>query len=143
FWRMVLPFSPEASGVLGQIMAMGAATSPLRDFLLSPLWLLVSLFVSAGVVHVLLMMMRGADAGFATTLRVFCFAYGPQLFAVVPVVGAVVGSVWMVVISIIALSVAHAASAWKAAMAVLVPLFVLVLFGVLAAMLLTLGQVTI
>lgn len=141
FWRMVLPTGPDLGGVLGEVMAMGTATTPLRDFLLSPLTLLISLFLSAGAVHVLLLILGGADGGFATTLRVFCFAYGAQVFAIVPVVGAFAGSIWMIVLAIIGLRVAHDTVAWKTATAVLVPLSVIMVLGILVAMLLAVGQV--
>lgn len=136
FWRMVLP-ATGAGGLLDALLGRTTASaSPLLDFLLSPLWLLLSLFLSAGVVHLLLLILGGAEGGIATTVRVFCFAYGPQLFAVVPVLGALMGGIWTVVLAIVGLRVAHGTSTGRAAAAVLLPLFLLVLVGTLAGLLL-------
>lgn len=113
--------------------------SPLVQFLLAPALLLTALFVSAGVVHVLLLIFDGASNGFATTLRVFCYAYSPALFGIVPVPGALIGSIWSVVLAIIGLREAHEAAAWKPAVAVLVPVAGAVILLVMTALALVLA----
>lgn len=120
---------------LGQI-------SPLLQFLLAPALLLTVLFISAGVVHVILLILDGASHGFGTTVRVFCYAYSPALFGIIPVPGALIGSIWSVVLAIIGLREAHEAPAWKPVLAVLVPVVGAVILLVLSAMalLLALGQ---
>lgn len=115
---------PMAAFGLGSI-------SPLVRFLLAPVLLLATLYVSAGVVHVLLLIFDGAHNGFGTTVRVFCYAYSPALFGVVPYIGALVGGIWSLVLVIIGLRTAHEAAAWKPAVAVLVPFFVTMAFFVL------------
>lgn len=95
--------------------------NPIVRFLLAPAILIFALFFSAGVVHVLLLIFDGAAHGFGTTVRVFCYAYSPALFGVVPIIGPLVGGIWSVVLSIIGLREAHEAAAWKPAVAVLVP----------------------
>jgi hypothetical protein len=107
------------------------------DFLLSPLFLLLTLFVLSGITHVILLMMRGAKHGFVTTTRVFAFSYSPQLLSVVPVLGGLVGFVWMVALAIVGLREAHETDGAKAAVAVLVPIFLLVgliVLGILIAL---------
>ena len=136
FWRMVLPSAPESAGRLAELLALGPAPSPLTSFLFSPLTLLFSLLLVSGVVHLLLLMFGGAERGFATTVRVLCFAYSPQLFAVVPMIGAVVGGIWMIVLAIIGLAAAHATSRMKSAAAVLIPLAAALLFVASAVFLL-------
>lgn len=105
--------------------------NPLVRFLLSPLILLFALFLSAGVVHVLLLIFDGATHGFGTTVRVFCYAYSPAIFGVVPIIGPLVGGIWSVVLAIIGLREAHEAAAWKPAVAVLVPFLGAVLLAFL------------
>jgi hypothetical protein len=138
FWRMVLPL--EAGGILEQVLRAGGQSSAVVDVLLAPLWLLLSLFVGAGVVHVMLLILGGAHEGMGTTVRVMCFAYGPALFAVVPVLGTAVGGVWSVVLTILGLQSAHRTTGARAAIAVLIPLFVLVLLAALATILLIAGS---
>jgi hypothetical protein len=120
-----------------------ANINPLVQFLLAPALLLTALFVSAGVVHVLLLIFDGASHGFGTTVRVFCYAYSPALFGVIPVPGALIGSIWSVVLAIIGLREAHEAAAWKPALAVLVPVVGVVILLVLSvlALFLAVGSV--
>jgi hypothetical protein len=56
---------------------------------------------------------------------VFCYAYSPMIFGVVPVVGGFVGGIWMLVIAIIGLGAAHDVPMWKPVLAVLLPFLAL------------------
>lgn len=115
------------------------ALDPLVGFLLSPLMLLLALVLAAGITHLFLMLFGGARHGFATTTRVFCFAYSPMLFGVVPVLGTIVGTVWMVALAVIGLREAHESEGWQPVLAVLIPFILLIalvaiaLFVVMAA----------
>jgi hypothetical protein len=109
------------------------AFSPLVRFLLAPMFLLGGLFLSAGVVHVLLLMFGGATHGFGTTVRVFCYANSPTIFGIVPLVGTLVGAIWSLVVSIIGLREAHETDGWKAVLAVLIPLVISVVFFMFVA----------
>jgi hypothetical protein len=131
FWQMVLGPSPWQRILLNQ---GGDAGSPFVDFLLSPLLLLVGLLLAAGIVHLFLLMVRGAQHGFGTTLRVFCFSIGPQIFCVVPFVGAAVGGFWSLVITVIGLREAHETTTGRALAGLLIPLFLLVLLAGLLMM---------
>lgn len=132
FWRVTLfsRFDPDPASPLAAL-ALSPDESPLTSFLMTPLVLLVSLFISAGIVHFVLWIAGGANAGIGTTTRVVAFAMGPQLFVIVPVLGAVVALFWMVWISIVGLREAHRTESWRAALAVLLPAFALVALIVL------------
>ena len=130
FWDMTGVFTVGA-GDEGLASDLGIGTlDPIVGFLLSPIVLVVGLFVAAGITHVLLLMLGGAANGFGTTVRVFCFAYSPMIFGIVPVLGTVIGTIWMVVLAIIGLREGHRTEGWKAGVAVLAPfiLFIGLLF---------------
>lgn len=112
------------------------AIDPLTSFLMTPAVLLAMLFVAAGFTHLILKLFGGARHGFGTTVRVFCYAYSPGLFGIVPLLGGLVGSIWMVVLLVIGLREAHATDGWKAALAVLLPFALLMGLMVLAFMVL-------
>lgn len=118
FWAMVLgtPGDGTAS-VIG-----GKPWAPLIDFLFSPILLLISLFLSAGVAHLLLKLFGGTSGGYSLTTRVFAFAYSPQILGMVPVLGSIAGFIWMVVIAIIGVREAHHTTTGRAAAAILIPL---------------------
>ena len=136
FWNMVAQLlGGPGRGAEGRAVAdqLGMGTlEPLTQFLLSPLALLAGLAIAAGITHVLLLMFGGARHGFGTTVRVFCYAYSPVVLAVVPLLGALVGGIWSVVLAITGLREAQEAAGWKAAVAVLLP-FILALTLVLLA----------
>jgi hypothetical protein len=102
------------------------AIHPVVGFLLTPAALLFMLGLSAAVVHMILSLFDGTRHGFGTTVRVFCYAYSPGLLGVIPWIGGLIGSVWMLVLLIIGLREAHETDGWKTAVAVLLP-FVLLL----------------
>jgi len=82
---------------------------------------LVWMFVGAGVVHLLLMLFRGASRGFDATLTVFAYSYGLYVLLVVPLCGSLVAAVWQLVVLIIGLGAAQRCGPGKAAAAVLTP----------------------
>jgi hypothetical protein len=141
FWRMVLGPSLMDRMLPADTMQ---PSSPVVDFLLSPLWLLLGLFIGAGIVHLFLLMLRGAKHGFGPTVRVFCFSAGPQLFNIVPFIGPAVGGIWSLVITIIGIRETHETTTGKAVGSVLIPMTLLLILAILmfvAAALLGLGRV--
>jgi hypothetical protein len=87
------------------------------------------------VVHAMLWLTGGARRPLKTTTRVLCFCYGPQLFVIVPVLGSLVGSLWMLWLAIVGLREAHETDGWRAAVAVLIPFFGMLLVMVLVMVL--------
>ena len=128
FWEMLL-----GPPLTERWLPAGAAEPgrPFVDFLLSPLWLLIGLYIVAAVVHVVLLVVRAANQGYNVTLRVFCFSAGPQLFTIVPFIGPAVGGIWTLVITVIGLREAHKTSTGKAVAAVLLPTFFLLVLAIL------------
>jgi hypothetical protein len=110
---------------------------------LGPFILLVVTLVWAGIMHLCLMMLKGANQPYETTLRVTCYAYGATtLLQVVPVCGGIAGPIWALIALCIGLAKAHETSAEKGAGAVLIPFVVcclgfvglyVVAFGAIAA----------
>jgi hypothetical protein len=138
FWQVMLP--PLDVAWLG-IPDPAARMSPLVNFLLSPLYLLGSLLVAAGATHLLVLALVPHQQGFATTVRVFAYAYSPALLAVIPRLGPLVGFVWMIVLAVIGLREAHRTGTGRATTAVLLPLVVAVAFVAMAAMVLAASAV--
>jgi hypothetical protein len=130
FWEML-------GGTLDmgqEIVADGPQISPAISFLFSPILLLLGLVLSAGVTHLVLLVLRGATHAFDTTLRVFCYAYSPMLFGFIPVLGTLAGLVWMLVVAVIGLAAAHETDRWKPALAVVLPFLILLAIVVTAIM---------
>ncbi len=133
FWDTV---TGQAGMAQERIAGEAITGQPLVMFLLSPLILVIALGLAGGITHVMLLLFRGARHGFDTTIRVFCYSYSPLIFGVVPVVGTVVGTVWMLGLAIIGLREAHDTTTWKAGFAVLLPF--LILLGTIAIVMMVL-----
>jgi len=86
--------------------------------------LLVGLtFLSAGIMHGCLALFKGTSKNYEATYRVICYSYSTWIFSLVPCAGGIVSSIWWVVSTIIGLSKVHRTEGWRAALAVLFPVF--------------------
>ncbi len=103
----------------------------------SPVSVLLGLFIGAGILHLCLMLLGGANRPFEATLRVVCYTGGSaNLFSMIPVCGWLIGLVYTIVLETIGLSRAHQITTGKALLAVLLPIFVCCCgFGILIAVL--------
>jgi len=89
---------------------------------ITPLVALIVLFIWTALVHLMLTLLGGANRGFATTLRVMCYAQTTQLAVVLPGLGGFIAFVWRLILEVVGLSQAHKTEGWKAALAVVLPL---------------------
>ena len=81
-------------------------------------------FLSAGITHLCLALFKGTSKSYEATYRVICYSYSAWIFALVPCAGGVVSGIWGLVATIIGLSKVHKTEGWRAAVAVLLPVFV-------------------
>jgi hypothetical protein len=85
----------------------------------------IGVFLTAGILHLMLLLLGGARRDFEATLRVVCFAQATSLVLLVPFCGQLVGFVWTIVLYVIGVSQAHGIGTGKAAAAVLLPIVLL------------------
>lgn len=130
FQSVMQAFTPALSGSEPNLPAPAGAilkwvqSVPGKIILIavSPVVLLIRLFVAGGIVHLALALFRGAQHGFVTTLRAFCYAGTVELVLIVPICGGFISAIWFLVLLIVGLGVLHGCGPGKAALAVLVPL---------------------
>jgi hypothetical protein len=108
--------------------------------LLTPLFVVIGMFVVSAILHLCLMIVGGARQSFEATFRVVCFAEGsagPLL--VIPFCGGLITGIWKIILYCIGLARAHETETGRAVIAVLLPVivccggFLLLMFGVLGA----------
>lgn len=92
--------------------------------ILSPLIVIMGVFIGSGILHLCLMILGGNKKGFEATFRVISYANGAQILSAIPLCGGFIGAIWMIVLEIIGLKEAHGISGGKAALAVFLPLIV-------------------
>jgi hypothetical protein len=130
-WHLVAggPAAPAGDSPAEHVLAAfqgGMTVGQLAvNVLLGPLLVAIGLFIGAGIYHVALLVLGGAQRDFEATLRVTCYGGATQLFQIVPGCGGLIAIVWNIVVQIIGLSEVHGISRGKAAGAVLLPLLLL------------------
>jgi hypothetical protein len=128
FWQILLQGAmqdamlPGMKAVAGQHLLRGIGMAVLAFF--SPFLVILWLFISSGVLHLFLMMVKGARSGFEATFRVAAYGSSANLFLVIPFCGSLLAGVWAIVLTIIGLREAHETTGGKAAVAVFFPVIV-------------------
>ncbi len=133
FLPMIIEASRESAHAVAEL-------PPLEDMrlitmgvmLLSPLTALVSLYVNAGLFHLILRLIGAAKTEFSGTFRVVVYATSPMLFMAFPLFGDFAAFVWSMVVSVIGLSRIHGISSAKSMLVVFFPplaFYVLLLLG--------------
>lgn len=128
-FRSVLSSSLTQMGSGGELERLApflaGTTSLVLNLLFGPVFIVIGLFIGAGIFHLVLLALGGATRGFEATFRVAAFSQAASIFNVVPACGGLIGLVYTLVLLVIGLSEAHQISRGKAAVAVLVPFVVL------------------
>ena len=107
-------------GMLG--FGLGGAWAIVR-LIMAPIFIVIGLFIWAGIVHLCLMLVGGARKDFEATLRPLSFAYGSTaLFLIVPCCGGLVALVWGLVADCIGLARSQEIDTGKSALAIFLPL---------------------
>jgi hypothetical protein len=89
--------------------------------LVSPLLVLVLLYLNAAVTHVAALLLGQAKRGFPATFAACAYGFAPLVLLAVPGCGAPLALVWMAVLTAIGLKETHGISSAGAAAAVLAP----------------------
>jgi hypothetical protein len=128
FWQILLQgtmqdvMMPGMKTVAGPQVLRGIGMAALAFF--SPFLIILGLFISSGVLHLFLLLVKGARAGFEATFRVAAYGYSANIFLVLPLCGGLIAAVWAIVLTIIGLREAHETTGGKAAFAVFLPVVV-------------------
>ena len=104
---------------------IGGGVASLFSLIFIPVVVVVFLFIGAGIGHVCLMIVGGANQSFETTLRVFAFGSGSaNVFQLVPFCGSTIAGIYSIVVNCIGLAKAHETDTWRALVAILLPVVV-------------------
>jgi len=123
---------------LGAMAGMGIGS--IGFIILAPLAIVICLFIVAGIVHLFLMIVGGANQPFETTFRVLAFTQGSTgVLQLIPVCGGVIAAVWGIVVNCIGLARAHETDTGRAVLAVMLPVIVCCGGGLILAMMVGFG----
>ncbi|MCH9650764.1 MAG: YIP1 family protein [Deltaproteobacteria bacterium] len=128
-------FLPGLDGEAFTLLA-GRGLMTFGILLLAPLFVVIGLFIGSGIFHLFLLLVGGTErsqAGFEGTLRVVAYSSVTQLAQILPIFGALFGTIWALVLFTIGLSILHRTSQGKALAAVLIPILLCCVCGSIAA----------
>jgi hypothetical protein len=110
---------PEIAALLGWVEGWAGFVA---QVLFGGVFVVIGLFVAAGILHLVLMLLGGARRDFEATFRVVSFSQATSILFLVPFCGQLVGGLWCLVLYILGLAEAHRIGHGKAAAAVLLPI---------------------
>jgi hypothetical protein len=126
FWE----FMAESMGFLKPLWGVSTSMSTPLVFLilmfLSPLFVTVYLLISSVIIHALLLLVRGGTNGFGATLRVVSYSQATAGWSVIPLLGGVIGWMWMSIVYIIGLKEAQETSYARVILAFSIPFALLI-----------------
>jgi len=130
---LVRPWTNRLVGKLGRgplapylqkLTEMGNDSSPRTAVLiavLTPILVLVGLYLNAAVTHLAAVLIGQAKRGFSATFAACAYACAPLVLLAVPGCGGIVGAVWTAVLTGVGLKETHRIGPGGAAAAVLAP----------------------
>jgi hypothetical protein len=110
---------PEITALLGWVEGWAGFVA---QVVFGGVFVVIGLFVAAGILHLVLMLLGGARRDFEATFRVVSFSQATSVLFLVPFCGQFVGGVWCLVLYVLGLAEAHGIGHGKAAAAVLLPI---------------------
>lgn len=140
FWNVLLqgvslPFLQSMEDVAGMGAMYGFTIGwALLMVVLAPLFVIIGVFIAAAILHLMLLMLGGADNGFEATVRVVCYVQTAQLAGIIPFCGGIIALIWTVVLYVIGFSTAHRTSQGKALVAVLLPVVLCCVLSVIVTL---------
>jgi hypothetical protein len=97
------------------------------SLILAPIFAAIGLFIGAGILHLLVMLIIGSrNAGYEGTLRVGAYAAVTSLVSWIPFIGWI-ASLYGIYLGIVGIREVHNTSTGKAALVVLIPAAVILL----------------
>jgi hypothetical protein len=121
-WAAIGQERPEIAALLGFVQGWAGFVA---QVVFGWIFVVISAFVAAGILHLMLLLLGGARHDFEATFRVVAFAQATSLLLLIPFCGQFAGGasgLWTLVLYILGLAEAHRIGHGKAAAAVLLPL---------------------
>ena len=127
----------EVSAILGGLLSWAGVYgsegfgSFLVSIILAPIFAAIGLFIGAGILHLLVMLIIGSgNAGFEATFRVSAYSSVTSLVSWIPVIGWI-ASLYGIYLAIVGMREVHSTTTGKAAIVVLIPAAVVILLALI------------
>jgi hypothetical protein len=127
----------EVSAILGGLLSLVGVYgnegfgSFLVSIILAPIFAVIGLFIGAGILHLLVMLIIGSgNAGFEGTLRVGSYSAVTSLVSWIPIIGWI-ASLYGIYLAIVGMREVHTTTTGKAALVVLIPAAIVILLALI------------
>ena len=124
--QYILNRLPELEGAQWEQLQQWGASDGNFDFIfeivIAPFFILFFLFIFAGIYHLFLMIVKGANKNFETTFNVVAYGMVAQIVGIIPFLGTVLAWGYGIILAIIGLTEAHKTDSWKAVVAIFAPI---------------------
>lgn len=99
----------------------------LAIIIISPIFVTIAMFLTSGVLHLLLRIVRAGKNGFEATFRVVSYSQATQIWGVIPFIGGFIGFIWILIVQIVGLREIHETSYLRVILALLIPVALILL----------------
>lgn len=110
---------PELAPILAWVQSWGGFAF---QVVFGAVFVVIGVFIAAGVLHLMLLLLGGARRDFEATFRVVSYAQATSILFLLPFCGQLIGGLWCLVLYVVGLAEAHRIGHGRAAAAVLLPL---------------------
>jgi hypothetical protein len=90
--------------------------------ILTPFFVMMSMFVVSGILHLCLLIAGGGRNGFEGTFRVVAFSQSTKILELVPFIGRFIGWLWHFIVQVIGLREMHETSYLRTIIAMILPI---------------------
>jgi hypothetical protein len=125
----------EVAAILGGLLSLVGIGADqgfggfIGSIILAPIFAAIGLFIGAGILHLLVMLIVGSrNGGFEATFRVGAYAAVTSLVSWIPFIGAIL-SLYGIYLAIVGIREMHNTTTGKAAIVVLIPVAVIILIA--------------
>lgn len=102
--------------------------------IISPLIVILSMFLYGGIIHLCLLIIRGGSSGFDGTFRVIAYSQVTCILNFIPFMGGIIGWFWNIIILIVGLRHIHETSYPRVIIAILISIGLLFISGIIVAL---------
>lgn len=101
--------------------------------IISPFLVLINILIVTLVLHFFLLILGGVNKGLEGTLKVALYSNATSMFNLIPFIGGIIAFFWNCVVLVIGLREIHETSTLRALFSLLLPIFLLFILGIAAA----------
>jgi len=106
----------------------------LSALIITPFFITIFIFILSSIIHLCLIISRGANNGFEGTFRVLAFSQAAQILAIIPILGGLIAFIWNLVILLTGLKEIHDTSYIRVISAFLIPVLLIALIAIASIM---------